>query len=67
MRKKILAGLRAAQVLLALKAAVGGGAAALAFFGIGADYLGFEPSFAAEGTVSAVGAALAIALALRGA
>ena len=65
MRNKIIAGLKAARVLLALKAAVGGFAAALAAYGIGADFLGYPTSVLAEGTVSSFGALAAVTAALR--
>jgi hypothetical protein len=65
LREKLQTGLRAAKLLLALKAAVGGFAAALAAYGISVDYLGYDTTVLAQGGVSSVGALIAVVVALR--
>lgn len=65
MRQKLYSGLRAAQWMLAAKAAVGGFGAALALLGISTDLIGIHPDVMTQGSVSSLGAALAVFVALR--
>jgi hypothetical protein len=65
MLRKLHTGLRAAQWMLAAKAAVGGFGAALALFGISTDLFGMHPDVLTQGTVSAFGSVAAVIAALR--
>ncbi|TAN74759.1 MAG: hypothetical protein EPN20_02670 [Magnetospirillum sp.] len=65
MLPKIRTGLKAAQWMLAAKAAVGGFGAALALFGVSTDWLGIQTTVLEQGTFSATGALAAVIIALR--
>lgn len=65
MLHKVHTGLKAAQWMLAAKAAVGGFGAALALFGVSTDWLGIQTTMIEQGTVSATGALVAVIVALR--